>query len=42
MPDKGADYALAVKGNQDGLYDDVFQFMEEALETDFEEISHDY
>ncbi len=34
--DKGADYALAVKGNQDGIYDDVFRFKEDALETDFE------
>ena len=40
--EKGGDYALAVKGNQDGLYDDVFQFMEEALERDFEGIDHDY
>ena len=40
--EKGGDYALAVKGNQDGLYDDVLQFMEEALESDFEGINHDY
>jgi len=40
--EKGADYVLAVKGNQDSLYDDVFQFMEEALEDDFEGINHDY
>ena len=30
--EKGGDYALAVESNQNGLYDDVFVFMEEALE----------
>ncbi len=38
----GADYVLAVKGNQEELYRDIQSVFLEAMETDFEGLEHDY
>ena len=40
--DAGADYVLAVKGNQEELYRDLEEVFLEAMETDFEGLEHDY
>jgi len=40
--DKGADYILALKGNQDSLHESVDKFFQEAKDTDFNGISFDY
>jgi predicted transposase YbfD/YdcC len=40
--DKGADYVLAVKGNQGNLYADIRLFFEDAANNDFKDIPHDY
>lgn len=39
--DKGADYVLALKGNQGNLNDQVTLFFEDARENDFKDISFD-
>ncbi|MCP3902316.1 MAG: ISAs1 family transposase, partial [Planctomycetes bacterium] len=40
--DKGADYVLAVKGNQGNLYADIKLFFEDAAHNGFKDIPHDY
>jgi predicted transposase YbfD/YdcC len=40
--EKGADYVLALKGNQGTLHDDVKLFFEDALQRGFYEAEHDY
>jgi len=42
ITDKGADYVLALKGNQGNLYDDVALFYDDAKRNDFKEITVDY
>lgn len=37
-----ADYVLALKGNQESLYDEVFDLFENALEKNFEGMNWDY
>ena len=39
---KGADYILALKGNQGTLHDDVKGFFAKAIESDFKDIHHDF
>lgn len=39
---KGADYILALKGNQGRLHDDVKDFFAKAIESDFKDIQHDF
>jgi predicted transposase YbfD/YdcC len=39
---QGGDYVLALKGNQGGLYDDVYQFFEYARARQFKGIPHRY
>jgi predicted transposase YbfD/YdcC len=39
--DRGADYVLTVKENQEHLLDDIQQSLAEALETDFTGLEHD-
>jgi predicted transposase YbfD/YdcC len=39
---KGADYILALKGNQGTLHDDVTGFFAKAIESDFKNIQHDF
>lgn len=39
--DQGADYVLALKGNQGTLHDDVALFFEDASKRDFQDIPHD-
>lgn len=38
--DKGADYVLALKGNQGSLHDDTKLFFEDALERHFKDVEH--
>ena len=38
----GADYAIAVKGNQKTLFEDVKYFFQEAETHNFKYVSHDY
>ena len=40
--DRGADYVLALKGNQEALHTEVVEFFDEALENDFANIEYDY
>jgi predicted transposase YbfD/YdcC len=40
--DKGAEYVLAVKGNQETLYEEITSFFNEAEENGFRDISFDY
>lgn len=40
--DKGADYVLALKGNQGNLHEDVKLFFEDAKSTSLEEVPHSY
>jgi predicted transposase YbfD/YdcC len=40
--DNGADYVLAVKGNQGNLYEDIKLFFEDAQNSNFLDISHQY
>lgn len=40
--DKGADYVLALKGNQGTLHEDIKLFFEDANETGFKGIRHDF
>ncbi|PSB14700.1 ISAs1 family transposase [Phormidesmis priestleyi ULC007] len=40
--DKGADYILALKGNQGGLFEDVQWLFEQAQATQFQEVAHDF
>jgi|JI10StandDraft_1071094.scaffolds.fasta_scaffold336640_2 predicted transposase YbfD/YdcC len=39
---KGADYILALKGNQGILHDDVKGFFAKAIDSDFKDIEHDF
>jgi len=39
---KGADYVLAVKGNQSGLFEDVKWLFEQASATNFSDVAHDF
>lgn len=39
---QGADYVLAVKANQERLYEDVVDFMDTARDADFRGVSYDY
>jgi predicted transposase YbfD/YdcC len=40
--EQGADYVLALKGNQGNLYEDVTQLFQYALTQEFKGIEHDY
>jgi len=40
--DKGADYVLALKGNQLSLFEDVQWLFEQAKATNFDDVAHDY
>jgi predicted transposase YbfD/YdcC len=40
--DQGADYVLALKKNQDNLYEDVKLFFEDAQERNFDDIAFNY
>jgi predicted transposase YbfD/YdcC len=40
--DKGADYVLALKGNQGSLHEDVQLFFEDAAKSNFKDIDHDF
>lgn len=40
--DKGADYVLALKGNQGTLHDDIKLFFEDALERHFKDVEHHF
>ena len=40
--DKGADYVLALKGNQGTLHEDIKLFFQDAKETSFKDIHHDF
>lgn len=40
--DKGADYVLALKGNQGTLHEDIKLFFQDAKETSFKGIHHDF
>ncbi|BBC25203.1 transposase, ISAs1 family [Pseudanabaena sp. ABRG5-3] len=40
--EQGADYVLALKGNQGGLFDDVQWLFEQAINTDFVDVDHDF
>jgi predicted transposase YbfD/YdcC len=40
--DQGADYVLALKGNQSSLHDDVKLFFEYARERQFRDLDHDF
>lgn len=40
--DKGADYVLALKGNQGGLFEDVQWLFEQAQATQFQDVAHDF
>lgn len=40
--DKGADYVLALKGNQGTLHEDIKLFFQDAKETSFKDIRHDF
>jgi len=40
--DKGADYVICLKGNQETLHDDVKSFFDWAIEEDFKEFPHDF
>ena len=38
--DKNSNYVLALKGNQKLFYDEVKEYLDDALETSFKDISH--
>lgn len=40
--DKGADYVLALKGNQGGLFEDVQWLFDQAQATQFQDVAHDF
>lgn len=40
--DQGADYVLALKGNQGNLHKDVVEIFDYADEIDFQDVEHDY
>ncbi|NJR51819.1 MAG: ISAs1 family transposase [Leptolyngbyaceae cyanobacterium CSU_1_3] len=40
--DQGADYILALKGNQSGLFEDVQWLFEQAQSTQFRQVVHDF
>lgn len=40
--DKGADYVLALKGNQGTLHEDIKLFFQDANDTSFKDIHHDF
>ncbi len=40
--EQGADYDLALKGNQGGLFEDVQWLFEQAINTDFVDVDHDF
>ena len=40
--DKEADYILALKRNQEGLYEEVYDWFQRALETNFDGVTWDY
>ncbi|MHC6180924.1 ISAs1 family transposase [Clostridium sp. JNZ X4-2] len=40
--DKKSDYVLALKGNQKLFYNEVKEYLDDALETSFKDISHSY
>lgn len=40
--EQGADYVLALKGNQGGLFEDVQWLFQQALNTDFVDVDHDF
>ena len=40
--DQGADYVLALKGNQGGLFEDVQWLFEQAQATQFQAVAHDF
>lgn len=40
--DKGADYVLALKGNQGTLHEDIKLFFQDANDTSFKDIRHDF
>jgi predicted transposase YbfD/YdcC len=40
--DKGADYVLALKGNQGRLFEDVQWLFEQAQATQFQDVAHDF
>ena len=40
--EKGADYVLALKGNQGTLHEDIKLFFQDAKETSFKDIHHDF
>lgn len=39
-PSRGADYVLALKGNQGGLFEDVQWLFEQAQASRFEDVAH--
>ena len=39
--EKGGDYVLALKGNQESIHDEVSNFFEQAAAINFEEVRHD-
>ena len=41
ITDKGADYILALKGNQGNLHDEVIDFFENAQSVNFKDIEHE-
>ena len=40
--DTKSDYVLAIKGNQKLFYDEVKQYLDDALKTGFKDISYSY
>ncbi|MCL1494254.1 MAG: ISAs1 family transposase [Pseudanabaena sp. Salubria-1] len=40
--EQGADYVLALKGNQGGLFEDVQWLFQQAINTDFVDVDHDF
>lgn len=42
ITEQGADYVLALKGNQGGLFEDVQWLFEQAQATQFQDIAHDF
>ena len=40
--DQGADYVLALKGNQGGLFEDVQWLFDQAQATQFQDVAHDF
>lgn len=42
IKDRGADYVLALKGNQGNLYDDVKLFLDDCIENGFDEFQYSF